>query len=64
MRRTYILVEKWSFMPPKDRRLTVFMLVRIICLKEKGQNIGVRSLYFDRFDVVVSYLYLQCKVFS
>ena len=64
MRRTYILVEKWSFMPPKDRRLTVFMLVRIICLKEKGQNIGVRSPHFDRFDVVVLYVYLQCKVFS
>ena len=51
-------------MPPKDRRLTVFMFDRIICLKEKEQNIGVRSPHFDRFDVVVSYVYLQCKVFS
>ena len=39
MRRTYILVGKWSFMPPKDRRLTFFMLVRIICLNEKGQTL-------------------------
>ena len=51
-------------MPWKDRRLTVCMLVRIMCLKEKGQNIGVKSPYFDRFDVVVSYVYLQCKVLS
>ena len=45
MRRTYILVDKWSFMPRKDRRLTVFMLVRIICLKEKGQNIGLHLFF-------------------
>ena len=66
MRRTYILVEKWSFVPRKDRELTVFMLVRIMCLKEKGQNVGhgVRSPHFHRFDLVVSYMYLQCKVFS
>ena len=51
-------------MPRKDRRLTVFMLVRIMCLKEKEQNIGVRSPHFDRFDVVVLYVYLQCKFFS
>ena len=66
MRRTYILVDKWSFMPRKDRRVTVFMLVRIICLKEKGQNIGhgVRSPHFHRFDLVVSHVYLQFNVFS
>ena len=66
MRRTYIVVDKRSFMPRKDRRLTVFMLVRIICLKEKGQNIGhgVRSPHFHRFDLVVSHVYLQFKVFS
>ena len=31
---TYILVVKWSSMPWKDRRLAVFMFVRIAYLKE------------------------------
>ena len=66
MRRTYILGEKKYSLPWKDRKLTFFILVRIMCLKEKGQNIGhgIRSPLFHRFYLVVSYVYLQFKVFT
>ena len=65
MKRTYILVLKWSLMPTKDLRLAVFMFVRIMYLKEKGRSVDYhRSPHFHRFDLVESYEYLQCKVFS
>ena len=65
MKRTYILVLKWSLMPWKDLRLAVFMFVRIMYLKEKGRSVDYdRSPHFHRFDLVEPYVYLQCKVFS
>ena len=65
MKRTHILVLKWSLMPWKDLRLAVFMFVRIMYLKEKGRSVDYnRSPQFHRFDLVESYVYLQCKVFS
>ena len=65
MKRTYILVLKWSVMPTKDLRLAVFMFVRIMYLKEKGRSVNYdRSPPFRRFDLIKPFEYLQCKVFS
>ena len=65
MKRTYILVLKWSLMPWKDLRLAVFMFVRIMYLKEKGRSVDYdRSPHFHRFDLVESCVHIQCKVFS
>ena len=70
MKRTYIFVQKWSLMPWKDRRLAVFMFVRIRYLKERGRNIDyVRSPHFHRFDLVVvkkegKQIYIACLFFQ
>ena len=65
MKRTYILVLKWSLMPWKDLRLAVLIFVRIMYLKEKGRNIDYnRPPHFHHFGLVESYVYLQRKVFS
>ena len=64
MKRTYMLVLKWSLMPWKDLRLAVFMFVRIMYLQEKGRSVDYdRSQQFHRIYLVESYVYLQCKVF-
>ena len=64
MKRTYMLVLKWSLMPWKYLRLAVLMFVRIMYLKEKGRSVDYdRSPRFHRIDLVESYVYLQCKVF-
>ena len=53
MKRTYIWVEK-LWMPWKDRRLTTFIFVRNMNLKEKEWNIDVKSPNFSHFDLVIS----------
>ena len=64
MKRTYIWAKRLLWMPWKDRMLTFFIFVRNMNLKEKEWNIDVKSPNFPHFDLVISYVYLQCKVFS
>ena len=55
---TYILVVKLSWMPWKDRRLTVFMFVRIAYLKEIKEETFI--MIDHRVSTVLIWCYHKC----